>query len=91
MTQQQRHLWVEGQVQGVSFRACAEQKATELQLHGFVRNLPDGRVEIVAEGPEDQLEQLEDWCWEGSPASNVSSVRAETRAASGDFSGFSVR
>lgn len=88
---QQRHLLVEGHVQGVSFRAYTEQRASELGLEGYVRNLPDGRVEVVAEGPEDRLQTLEDWCWQGPPAAKVSLVRSETRPASGGFSGFSIR
>lgn len=91
MANEQRQFLVEGRVQGVSFRACTEQKARELALDGYVRNLPDGRVEIVAEGPQDQLEQLEDWCWEGAPAASVSQVRTESRPASGGFSGFAIR
>ena len=87
----QRHLLVEGHVQGVSFRAYTEKKASELGLEGFVRNLTDGRVEVVAEGPEDRLQTLEDWCWQGSPASKVSLVRSETRAPSGGYTGFTVR
>lgn len=91
MANEQRHLLVEGHVQGVSFRAYTEKKASELGLEGYVRNLTDGRVEVVAEGPEDRLRELEDWCWQGPPAANVSLVRAETRPASGDFSGFVIR
>ncbi|MFW5825799.1 MAG: acylphosphatase [Marinobacter sp.] len=91
MVNEQRQLLVEGRVQGVSFRACTVQKAQELALTGYVRNLPDGRVEIVAEGPEDQLEQLEDWCWQGPPAASVTTVRSQSRAPSGGFSGFEVR
>lgn len=88
---QQRYLLVEGHVQGVSFRACTQEKANELNLQGYARNLPDGRVEIVAEGSEDELEQFEDWCWQGSPAAEVATVRSESRPATGGFSGFEVR
>lgn len=91
MPSQQRHLLVEGRVQGVSYRACTERKATALGLRGYVRNLPDGRVEIVAEGPEEALEALQDWCWQGAPAASVSAVRSQNRPASGDFSGFTIR
>jgi acylphosphatase len=91
MAWQQRHLLVEGRVQGVSFRAYTEHKGSDLGLQGYVRNLPDGRVEIVAEGPEDALDKLEQWCWQGSPAASVSAVRAESRPVSGGFSGFVIR
>lgn len=91
MAWQQRHLLVEGRVQGVSFRAWTERKGSELGLQGYVRNLPDGRVEVVAEGPEDALDTLEQWCWQGSPAANVTGVSSENQAASGGFNGFVTR
>lgn len=91
MANEQRLLIVEGRVQGVSYRAAAQQVARELALQGYVRNLPDGCVEIVAEGPEDQLEQLEDWCWQGPPAASVTHVRSQVRPVSGGFSGFGIR
>ena len=91
MANEQRHLLVEGHVQGVSYRAYTEQKASELGLEGYVRNLTDGRVEVVAEGPPDRLQKLEDWCWEGPPAAKVSLVRGESRPADGGFSGFAIR
>lgn len=91
MSQQRRHLLVEGRVQGVSFRAYTERKGTDLGLQGYVRNLPDGRVEIVAEGPEDALDKLEQWCWQGSPAANVIGVSSARQPASGGFSGFVTR
>ncbi|MCK7542891.1 acylphosphatase [Marinobacter bryozoorum] len=91
MDTQQRHLMVEGHVQGVSYRAYTERQASELGLQGYVRNLPDGRVEVVAEGPAKALDELEEWCWQGPPAAKVSAVRTETRPASGGFSGFVIR
>ena len=91
MSQQQRYLLVEGRVQGVSFRAYTEHKGSDLGVNGYVRNLPDGRVEIVAEGTENALDQLEQWCWQGSPAASVSLVHSESRPASGGFSGFVIR
>lgn len=91
MDTQQRHLMVEGHVQGVSYRAYTERQASELGLQGYVRNLPDGRVEVVAEGPAKALDELEEWCWQGPPAAKVSAVRTETHPASGGFSGFVIR
>lgn len=56
---------VSGLVQGVYYRASTQTKAVELGLTGYARNLPDGRVEVVAEGTEDKLTQLKTWCDDG--------------------------
>jgi len=54
------HVFYSGRVQGVGFRYTAERLAMELVLNGFVKNLPDGRVELVCEGPKKQIESLLD-------------------------------
>jgi acylphosphatase len=73
-----RHLWVRGRVQGVWYRGgCAEQ-AQALGISGWARNLPDGRVEIVAEGDPEALDKLVEWCHHGPPAARVTAV--EVRA-----------
>ena len=68
---------VEGRVQGVFFRASTATRATQLKLSGHARNLPDGRVEVVASGAPDAVAELCGWLWEGSPASRVSRVSVE--------------
>ena len=65
---------VGGRVQGVFYRASAARRAQELQLHGYARNLPDGRVEVLACGEEPALSTFVDWLWQGSSASKVTSV-----------------
>lgn len=90
MTFKRLHLLVEGRVQGVSFRAYTQEQARKLGLTGFVSNRPDGRVEIVAEGSQEALEALQDWCWQGSPAAEVTAVEAQSAPASGEFSRFSA-
>lgn len=90
MADQRWHLLVSGKVQGVSYRAYTEQKALELRLTGIVRNLPDGRVEIIAEGPEAQLEALKSWCLSGPPHAAVEDVVAQTQTATGEFTAFRV-
>jgi acylphosphatase len=57
---------------------------------GWVRNLPDGRVEIVAEGPRAKLESLAEWCREGPPFSRVQNVDVEWEEWQGGFSSFDV-
>jgi acylphosphatase len=69
-----RHVIVSGRVQGVWFRDSMRREAERLALAGWVRNLPDGRVEAVFEGPADAVEHLTDWCRHGPPGACVTSV-----------------
>ena len=69
-----RHVIVSGRVQGVWFRDSMRREAERLALAGWVRNLPDGRVEAVFEGPADAIERLTEWCHHGPPGARVSSV-----------------
>lgn len=64
---------IAGKVQGVFFRATAKEKATELQISGFVRNEPDGSVYIEAHADENQLNEFIDWCRKGPPHARVTS------------------
>lgn len=68
------HYIVSGKVQGVFYRAATCKKAKELVLSGWVRNLPDGSVEVEVFGAADQLAIFEEWLWEGSSASRVVEV-----------------
>ena len=68
------NISVSGKVQGVWFRDSAKKKAWELGIHGIVRNEPDGTVYIEAEGEEEILSQLVDWCHMGPEKAEVQSV-----------------
>jgi acylphosphatase len=68
------HLWVQGRVQGVFYRASCADEARRLGLGGWVRNLPDGRVEAAAEGPRETVEAFVDWCRRGPPMARVIAV-----------------
>ena len=68
---------VAGRVQGVYFRAAAAERAVALELRGWVRNLPDGRIETVAAGSTDALIEFAAWLWQGPPAARVDSVQVE--------------
>jgi acylphosphatase len=85
------HLFVSGRVQGVFFRAHTRDLARSLGLSGFVRNLPDGRVEIVAEGEEGALEKLVSFAHRGPPLAQVTGVEVRWEAPTGEFFGFSIR
>lgn len=68
------HVLIEGDVQGVGFRFAAQREAAALGLTGWVRNLPDGRVEAEFEGPRDALEAIRSWCDYGPRAARVKRV-----------------
>jgi acylphosphatase len=87
---QRVRILVTGIVQGVAFRHCTMVEAQRLGLDGWVRNLPDGRVEAAAEGPRVRLESLVAWCWRGPPAARVSRVAVEWGEPEGE-SGFAIR
>jgi acylphosphatase len=72
-----RRCWVAGRVQGVFYRASTARRAAELHVTGYARNLPDGRVEVLACGDGAAVQALCDWLWQGSPASHVTSVEVE--------------
>lgn len=84
-------LLVSGLVQGVYYRASTEAQAVRLGLNGYARNLPDGRVEIVAEGTQQQLQQLRNWCEVGPSAARVDSVEVSEQEPTGEFSSFGIR
>ena len=85
------HLIVSGRVQGVFFRHSAMAEARQLGLSGWVRNLPSGEVEIVAEGRRKNLEMLYAWAHSGPPSARVEEVREEWGEYRGEYSGFHVR
>jgi acylphosphatase len=66
-----------GKVQGVFYRARAREKAMALELTGFVRNLPNGSVELEAEGEDRNLESLLLWCQHGPPGARVDDIQVE--------------
>lgn len=85
------HLLVKGLVQGVWFRQSTLEQAGQLGLMGWVRNLPDGRVEILAEGRKAALEVLLRWSNEGPPLARVDHVDVHWEIATRDFKNFRVR
>lgn len=85
------HLYIEGKVQGVWFRASTQAEAQRLGLSGWVRNRADGRVEAVAEGPREQLQALVDWCHQGPDLARVTEVDATWLEPAGNLRGFEVR
>lgn len=88
---QRWHLLISGKVQGVFYRKSTAQQAQTLGLTGYVRNLEDGQVEVIAEGSETTLEALYNWCWQGPEKAKVEDISRSSEDASGTFSGFVVK
>jgi acylphosphatase len=72
-----RRCVVSGRVQGVFYRATTARRARELGVTGYARNLPDGRVEVLACGAADAVQRLIEWLWIGSSAAKVSALDVE--------------
>ena len=81
---------VTGMVQGVFYRASALEQAQSLNLTGWVKNLPDSSVEIVAEGPRYALEQFVDWCRRGPPSAEVQDAIVRWGKHLGEFRTFMI-
>ncbi len=85
------HVLVRGVVQGVGFRAFVRRNARRLGVKGFVRNLPDGfTVEIVAEGPDDAIEQLINIVSKGPPGAIVEDVEVNYEEPRNEFNDFEI-
>jgi acylphosphatase len=78
---QQAHIWISGRVQGVGFRYFTAGQARRLGVRGSVRNLPDGRVEVVAEGDRAAIEALLAAVRQGPPGAHVRDVRVDWTSA----------
>ncbi len=82
---------MKGRVQGVSYRASTVMAAEARGLTGWVRNLPDGNVELEAQGDDAQVDSLLDWCREGPPAARVDRVETEPRDTVANETRFAIR
>ena len=82
---------VHGIVQGVFFRANTVKAARDLGLKGYAKNMPDGTVEIVAEGPKDKIDELIEFCKKGPEAAEVSKIDIRFEKPKNEFDGFEVR
>jgi acylphosphatase len=82
---------IRGRVQGVFYRQSTVETASRLELAGWVRNLPDGSVEAVVEGPMAVVREFLDWCRQGPPAAKVDVVDVDWTDATGEFRRFEVR
>jgi acylphosphatase len=86
-----RKFLISGRVQGVGFRYFIEARATAEGVHGWVRNLPDGRVEALLEGEQTSVDRVEAVLWRGPSGAVVDHVASEAVVPSGRPTGFSIR
>ena len=86
-----RHIHVSGRVQGVAFRWSMQQRAEQLGIVGWVRNLSDGRVEGRIQGPSDAIDEMLLWLADGPPPARVDDLDVRACEPKEDLSGFSVR
>ncbi len=91
MAAKRAHLWIQGRVQGVFYRAFTRDLALKLGLKGWVKNLPDGRVEVVLEGPEEKIQEAIKQCWQGPPAARVTDIEIKWEEPTDEFDGFDIR
>lgn len=85
------HIFVSGIVQGVFFRASMREVARKYGVTGWVRNLPDGRVEAVLEGSEEAVKKVIEWAHRGPPLARVENVEVRWEEYKGEFRDFSIR
>jgi len=90
MTNARVRAYVSGRVQGVYYRAETRQQACNLGVTGWVKNLPDGRVELLAEGEEQRVRQLIAWCRQGPSHSKVDLVEESAEKYTGEFDVFEI-
>ena len=80
----QAHLIIHGKVQGVFYRDYTRKKARELNLTGWVRNNPDGTVEVLCYGKPENIDEFIKWCHQGSPLSNVAYIDIQKQPFEGE-------
>lgn len=85
------HVYVSGRVQGVFFRENTRRLAQKMGVTGWVRNLPDGRVEAVFEGEKEAVRKMIEFCKRGPPAARVDDVEIIWEKPRGEFLDFEIR
>ena len=91
MSMKQIHIFVTGRVQGVFFRQSTRVMAIKNNVNGWVHNLDDGRVEIVAQGREQDIDNLTNWCRTGPANSRVDKFELKEESIIDKFENFEVR
>jgi acylphosphatase len=84
------HVLISGMVQGVWYRASTKDKADEFGITGWVRNTPDGKVEAVFEGEENNIRRMLSWCWDGPEMAKVVDVNISFEDFIDEFDNFKI-
>ncbi len=85
------HVFISGRVQGVFFRYTSKELAEQLGVTGWIRNLPDGRVEAIVEGDEDKIEEMIEFFHKGPPLARVDKVEIIEEEYKGEFKDFRIK
>jgi len=89
MTSKAVRVQISGRVQGVWFRGWTQQEATRLEVSGWIRNHVDGHVEALFSGPEENVDQMVELCWQGPGLANVTQITVSPETSS-EQEGFRV-
>ena len=84
------HVWISGYVQGISFRYYTKEQADDLDVNGWVKNLPDERLEAVFEGEESAVNQMIEFCWHGPSGAKVTEVKIFKEKFINEFTDFNI-
>jgi acylphosphatase len=84
-------ILISGQVQGVFFRSNTQEEAKKIGITGFVRNLPDGRVEAVFEGEEKEIKKMINWIKKGPETARVENIEINRQIFKGEFKDFEIK
>lgn len=90
MSSKAKLCWISGRVQGVFFRVSTQRKAVKLGVSGYAKNLPDGRVEVLAFGDHEPMEALIEWLHRGPPGARVEKLEIQEHSVP-DWQGFEIR
>ena len=90
MSQIRVHVFISGKVQGVFFRQAMKVTSIKNSVHGYVRNLDDGRVEAILEGDDGKVNKVIQWCYGGPANSRVELVEVKNEKPTALFSSFDV-
>ena len=91
MPNKRAHVFISGRVQGVFFRYSANIQAKKWGITGWIKNLPDGRVEAISEGLDNDVEKILNWCYQGPEGAVVNNVKIDWQEYLGEFNTFNIQ